>query len=104
MDIRLKEVLCNLKNYDFDILGSYKLDKNEAQKLIDVLEDIEKGGWVSCSEKMPEQEGEYLVCFDDGFIATTSYIDGDWELWAYAGEPTAWQPLPQAFEESEGKE
>ena len=43
MDIRLKEVLCNLKNYDFDILGSYKIDNNEAQKLIDALEELEKG-------------------------------------------------------------
>ena len=102
MDIRLKEILCNLKNYDFDILGNYKMDKKEAQKLIDTLEELEKGGWIPVSEKMPEQEGEYLVCFDDGFIATTSYIDGDWELWADAGQPIAWQPLPQGFEESEG--
>lgn len=38
MDIEAKEVLVNLKNYDFDALGNYKMDKREAEKLIRVLE------------------------------------------------------------------
>ncbi len=40
MDIGLIEVYNNLKNYDFDILGNYKMDKREAQKLIDYVERL----------------------------------------------------------------
>ena len=40
MDLRIQEIYVNLKNFDFDILGNYKMDKSEAQKLIDYVEDI----------------------------------------------------------------
>lgn len=57
--------------------------------------------WVSLLEKEPDEEGEYLMSFDDGFIATTGYYDGDFELWADAGEPLAWMPLPAPYTEGE---
>ena len=60
-------------------------------------------GWISFKDAEPDKEGNYLVCFDDGFVATASYIDGDWELWADAGEVVAWMPLPKPYKaESEG--
>lgn len=40
MDLRIKEVMCNLKNYNFDELGSYKMDEMEARKLLDGLFDM----------------------------------------------------------------
>ena len=38
MDIGLIEVYNNLKNYDWDILGNYKMDHKEALKIIDYVE------------------------------------------------------------------
>lgn len=38
MDIGLQEIYVNLKNFDFDILGNYKMDQREAQKIIDYVE------------------------------------------------------------------
>ena len=55
--------------------------------------------WIPCSVRLPKEEGEYLVSFDDGFIATTGYYEGDFELWADAGEPLAWMPLPEGYRE-----
>ena len=111
MDIRLKEVLTNLKNYDFCILGNYKMDKNEAQKLIDALEDIEKGGWISCSERLPKEYVDVLVCTDANEIFIANYLgkmndgedcfdDDNGMMWE--GNVIKWQPLPTEFEESEG--
>ena len=40
MDLGLIEVYNNLKNYDWDILGNYKMDKREAQKIIDYVERL----------------------------------------------------------------
>lgn len=39
--LELKEVICNLRNYDFDIHGSYKMDKKEAEKIIKAIEEME---------------------------------------------------------------
>lgn len=36
--LKLKEVYVNLKNYDFDALGNYKMDQREAQKIIDYVD------------------------------------------------------------------
>ena len=57
--------------------------------------------WIPVTERLPEEDVNVLVAFDDGFIATTCIIDGEWELWADAGEATHWMPLPDAPEEDE---
>lgn len=44
IDLRLREIYVNLKNYDFDVHGSYKLDRNEANKFISWFEEMEEGG------------------------------------------------------------
>lgn len=56
------------------------------------------GEWIPFNKKEPKEEGLYLCCFDDGFITTVEYEDGDWNLWADSGEVVAWQPLPEPYE------
>lgn len=53
--------------------------------------------WISIKKTTPKEEGEYLCCFDDGFVATASYRDNDWNLWADSGEVIAWMPLPEPY-------
>lgn len=43
MDIRLKEIYVNLKNHEFELLGDYKVDENEAKKFMDAVEDMMEG-------------------------------------------------------------
>lgn len=80
----------------------------------DELEDLPsvtpKQRWIPLAEREPEKEGEYLVTFDDGFVATVTYSETDtnggmdWELWADSGEPIAWMLLPTPYKaESEGE-
>lgn len=74
--LTLKELLHNLKDRDWDINPIYKIDENEAKKLIeaieetdkkiadytymigllqDRIEEIEKSDkWILCSERLPE--------------------------------------------------
>lgn len=55
----------------------------------------QKPEWIP-AEKAPPEEGEdVLVKFDDGYKATVSFIDGEFELWADAGEPVCWMRLPE---------
>lgn len=39
-DIGLTEIYVNLKNYDFDTCGNYKMDKKEAEKFVRVYKEI----------------------------------------------------------------
>lgn len=61
--------------------------------------DINVGSWIPVSEKLPDEEGSYLVTFDDGYVSSAPFYDEDWELWCDSGEPVAWMPLPQPYKE-----
>ena len=54
--------------------------------------------WIPTSERLPEVdkygEAYVLVCMDDEFIATTTYVkDEGFELWADSGEVIARMPF-----------
>lgn len=53
--------------------------------------------WIPINKMHPIEDGIYLCCFDDDFIATVLYRDNDWELWADSGEVVAWMPLPKPY-------
>lgn len=60
------------------------------------------GWWIPVSERLPEK-GTYLICTDDGYIATIMY-DRDMG-WLLSSNIIAWMPLPQPYKaESEDKE
>lgn len=62
-----------------------------------------KGKWIPCSERLPEEEGHYLLSLSDGFVASADYYNGDWELWEDCGEPLAWQYLPEPYKEGDAE-
>lgn len=39
--IELRELLHNLKDRDWDVNSTYKMDKNEAKKIIEAIEKLE---------------------------------------------------------------
>lgn len=59
--------------------------------------------WIPCSERLPEEDGEYLVTDVSGGVATvteTYFItdcdgDGHWG----ALDVIAWMPLPEPYKE-----
>ena len=70
------------------------------EKLADKVDCFEKG-WISVNESLPKCDKKYkeidvLVCMDDEFIATATYVENKgFELWAESGEVTHWMPLPE---------
>ena len=86
---------------------------------LDVCNMIDKaptiGGWIPCSERLPEEEGEYLIWCVSYDVTTgnkvtntygISYYDTQFEAWTgvHVGgflwnEVTAWMPLPKPYEE-----
>ena len=43
LSLELIEVYNNLKNYDFEVNGNYKMDESEAKKIIKYVENVKKG-------------------------------------------------------------
>lgn len=52
------------------------------------------GGWIPCSERLPEKNGEYLITGRQGAVNKRRYHDGHWYgNWSVL----AWMPLPQPY-------
>ena len=89
--LALRELLHNLKDRDWDVNPTYKIDVNEAKKLIPSLERINRliklpeevsredeifkddyadkntqNGWIMCKDRLPEKDVYVLiVCIDN---------------------------------------
>ena len=96
--------LKELYNHFDCIPTAYDVDK-VVDELINMVEDIvrrgtqEMRGWISVSEKLPENNKEVLACFgvDDYYIAW--YEDGEWNTEEFVADdeykPIAWMPIPK---------
>lgn len=73
---------------------------------IDALKKQEQERWIPVTERLPEENGRYIICYED----TTTFLDyfnGKWFFplgkHAMACEETgtivAWRPLPEPFQE-----
>lgn len=64
----------------------------------------ERPRWIPCAERTPtrndHKDGMVLVCYDTGLIRFGAYIDGEW----VTGEPIAWMPLPEPYEEEQDEQ
>lgn len=78
-----------------------KLDNNEItigefSKIVDV--EVEQTKWIPVGERLPEDNGDYLITGRQGAVNKRRFQDGRWYgNWAVL----AWQPLPKPYKESE---
>ena len=61
----------------------------------------DNNGWIPCSEKLPEEKGDYLVTCNDGKVRVWWFVVGEdfkcWRIGVHTLKPIAWQPLPEPF-------
>lgn len=104
--LALRELLHNLKDRDWDVNPTYKIDENEAKKIIKAIEEVESGGkWILCSKRLPEEAGEYLATIYDmnenhEYIDIAKLEDGKWCYKSYI-LVKAWMPLPEPMKVGE---
>lgn len=56
-------------------------------------------GWISCDERLPDKNGDYLVTFkmlSFRLVEACTFTDGQWDKFGYE-KVLAWQPLPEAY-------
>jgi hypothetical protein len=66
LPIELKELLHNLKVHDFDVCGQYKVDENEARKIIKALEQQPCEDAISRTEAIKALEYDLSIEADGG--------------------------------------
>lgn len=55
-------------------------------------------GWIPVTERLPEEDGRYLITGKRGTVYSIEYEDGRW----YGGiQPIAWMPLPTPYKGGE---
>ena len=80
---------------------------NRAYSIVKEVAEEYKGGWIPCSEQLPEEEADVLLSLRSldvytGFRANAEgcfYIDGDG--YVEYENVIAWMPLPEPYKESE---
>lgn len=60
--------------------------------------------WIPCSERLPKEYAEYLVCYDNGECYVYWLDDSYWSRGLIEKENiVAWMPLPDPYEVKNGK-
>ena len=89
---------------------AYNKEKHHCPKFCNVIKETVKeieenhNDWISCSERLPEESGEYLTWVEydgDRFIAIDEIdCDGIIKEWNCSTDYKiiAWQPLPQPYQ------
>lgn len=102
-----------LKRMGINISSKWEDAKQQAEALEQAYlrgrqdeKEASNGGWIPCSERLPEAYKNVLVCEENGEIHLCRYnanikrffYDGsDWDI--KLSEVIAWQPLPAPFKQ-----
>ena len=87
---------------DFSYIKPFEIAKIAVQE---VAEEY-NGGWIACSERLPEESGTYIVNAIENSIIHVTFAK--WmprmKKWNLTGcrsywKVNAWQPLPEPFKE-----
>lgn len=73
-----------------------------SESVISLLESAPKtGGWIPCSERLPEENQNVIACFAHGTVTELRFYDKKFHgIYDYDEKViVAWQPLPEAYHE-----
>lgn len=84
------------------------VNEEDAKEIVKEVAEEYNGGWIACSEKLPELRQDVLVTVKyTGFMGMHGYwiktghmeAENDWWGDCAGGDVIAWQPLPEPFKE-----
>ena len=76
----------------------------EYEQLAEWLTELQKrreaDRWIPVSERLPDKNGNYLVCLNNGEI-TTDIFEEEELFMGFWGYMTAWKHLPEPYKEND---
>ena len=90
-----------------DIKGYCQTTISRAEAIVQEVAEEYNNSWIPCSERLPEESGEYLtwVGYDGDRFRAIDEIDCDGIIkeWNCSTDYKiiAWQPLPEPYKESD---
>ena len=102
---RLEEAKDRAKrHYNYGDLTAYRyaieIVNQLAEEYADVKNSLTTDGWIPCSERVPEEPGDYLVQIDGTRMMIGHWNDGVFRFnsWFIASDRIiAWRPLPTPY-------
>ena len=77
-------------------------DNEYGNAMLDMINGQPKiGGWIPCSERLPEEKGWYLVYAKNQRPFVAYFKGKTFPLNNHYHEIVAWMPLPEPYEEKE---
>ena len=86
--------------------GYFGTDPGEVITVYDTIHP----NWIPCSERLPEEDGQYLITvkyapvegYDDTYAEHGEWNNGKWDMFCFGhcGDVvsiTAWMPLPEPY-------
>lgn len=98
--------------FEYDENGVGKITLECMDELMEMVADRPQG-WIPCSERLPSEQGQYLVtfppCNGDPWVDVLSFhkgkfyeTDDEWGDVEY-DDVTTWMPLPKPYGERKGE-
>lgn len=84
---------------------SLEMPRDDYKRIMEYIDDVPESHWISCSERLPNKEGEYLVTDVAGGVETVEvdmllhYEDDGKPFWCYSQNPIAWCEKPEPYKE-----
>ena len=81
---------------------NHNSDYDKALKM--AIKSLEQTGWIPVRERLPEEDGCYLVTTtgtNNDIIDIAYYTDG---IWHKASRIKAWMPLPESYKPQESED
>ena len=103
--MRIDLPLCSFKdcrhNFDGNCRSKERKEKCEFDVYKKAVENQPKiGGWIPCSERLPEENEEVICCFKSGIVKALVLYNCKFHGKVYAYEKSdiiAWQPMPEEY-------
>lgn len=93
------------------LLKTQRINGDDLHKAFDMaIKALEDSRWIPVTERLPEEDGDYLVCINGtvanikGDIQIFKWLHGRWLLNWMKDCVTAWMPLPMPYEEEQNNE
>ena len=98
----IEKLIGRLEEYPTYSFGVSLLNTKEYIKVSDLIEIVNKlaeeykGGWIPCSERLPEVNGWYLVTNELGIVQQQHWGASHWRKLRDEAV-IAWMPLPEPY-------